>query len=549
VAAALLWVGQVVSAAEPLPRIRRIVIEHLPIFAENERLNDVPFLPDLTFVFEAANFIHSDTKRSVIRRELLVEEGDLADPRLLEESERNLRNLEYVRQARVFAVPVAPGEVDVIVHVQDTWTTEPRLSFSSGGGQRTSEIGIVEKNLFGYGKRINVRRREELDRTSNQVLYDDPRVWGSRWHFQGNYEDTSDGVIRQALLEYPFFSLQTPWAGGVRVSDLRERNRIFGPRGDVRSEFLRDQRLVEGRLGHRLPISDPHEVVHRLGVFYRDVDDDFGDTARGPVPTLVPEDRRESGPGIFYRREVVRFVRESHFDRFDRLEDLNLGNLLELELAVSSRAFGGTNDEPLLTVSDRQGFDFGPGRKAFLFGLVSGRYEDGDVRNAILEVEGIAYQRARWVLEQTLVARFKLDLGRHLDRDVQLFLGNDNGLRGFETRELVGSRRWVFNLEDRIFFVNDLFHLVSLGAVLFFDSGLVWNEFRRVGWKDFASSIGIGLRIGAPRSAAEKIWRLDLAIPLSGPDTDRFSPAVSFGSGQAFVAFVGPFDLQTSGGD
>ncbi|MGH7856478.1 MAG: BamA/TamA family outer membrane protein [Candidatus Binatia bacterium] len=534
--------------AEPHPRIRRIVIEHLGVFGPDERLDDVPLLPDLTFIFDAANFIHYDTRHYVIRRELLFREGDVADPKLLEESERNLRNLDYLRQSRVLTQPAGPGEVDVIIHVQDTWTTEPRLSFSSGGGSETSEFGIVEKNLFGRGKKITLRRREELDRTSNQMMYDDARIWGSRWHFAGNYEDTSDGTVRQGLIEYPFFALETPWSGGFRLSDLRERNTIFGEGGVERAEFLRKQEFFEARVGHRVGMSTPR-VVHRLGAFYRRIDDDFADRAFGPEPELVPEDRLESFPGLWYRREIVRFVRERRLSRFDRIEDLNLGNTLEVEAGYSAKAFEATENEPIVTLLDRQGFDFGPGRKAFLFGLLSTRYADGDVRSGILELEGIAFNRAHLFFEQTFVSRLKLDIGRNLDRDLQLFLGNDNGLRGFDTRELVGTRRVIFNLEDRIFFVNDLFHLVSLGAVLFFDSGAVWNRSRALGLDDFASSVGIGLRIGAPRSADEKIWRFDLAIPLSNAGRDRFMPEFSFGSRQAFVPFVGPFDLQTSGGD
>lgn len=527
------------------PRIRNVVIAHAGVFAEDERLDQIPFLPDLTFIFDVANLLHTDTKHSVIRRELLLDEGDPADPELIAESERNLRDLDYLRRARVFTRPVGPDEVDLIVHVQDTWTTEPRLSFSSGGGSERTEFGIVEKNLFGRGKRITLRRSEELDRDSNQVLYDDPRVWGSRWHFQGNYEDTSDGAVKQTLVEYPFFSLETPWAGGVRWSDVREENRIFAANGRERSVFLREQELFGADLGARLPFSND-DVVHRAGLFYRRIDDDFADEASGPEPGLVPEDRLESAPGLFYRREVVRFVREQHLSRFDRIEDLNIGNIFHAELGYSAEAFGADSDEPLLTLWDQQGFDFGPGDKAFLFGYVTGRHDEGELRNAIVELEGISFFRTRLLFEQTFVSRLKLDLGRNLDRDVQLFLGNDNGLRGFDTREFVGSRRFIFNLEDRVFFVNDLFHLVSLGAVLFFDAGAVWDRHRALGMDDLAASVGLGLRIGVPRSANEKIWRFDLAIPLSNAGSDRFIPQFSFGSGQAFQPFGGPFDLQTS---
>jgi outer membrane protein assembly factor BamA len=85
--------------------------------------------------------------------------------------------------------------------------------------------------------------------------------------------------------------------------------------------------------------------------------------------------------------------------------------------------------------------------------------------------------------------------------------------------------------------------------VMFFDSGYVWEHGDDVHPRDLVASAGIGLRIGIPRAAGEKVFRVDLAIPLTSNGGRQFEPAFSFGSGQAFTQFVGPFDLQTTGGD
>jgi hemolysin activation/secretion protein len=152
------------------------------------------------------------------------------------------------------------------------------------------------------------------------------------------------------------------------------------------------------------------------------------------------------------------------------------------------------------------------------------------------------------VFEQTLVSRVKTDLGRNLDKDVQLFLGNFNGLRGFDTRQFVGETRFIFNLEDRLFFVDELFHLVSLGAVVFFDSGYVWEPNQSVDFRDLATSIGIGLRIDAPRGSGEALFSLDVGVPLTDGGSGTHGPGITVTTGQAFDAFSGPFDLQSTSG-
>jgi surface antigen Omp85-like protein/surface antigen-like variable number repeat protein len=548
--AAVLGSASVATAANfdgPIPRIHAILVQNEPIFGPEDRLDDVPVLPDMTFIFRAANFLHIDTKEEVIRREMLVTEGDLADPHLLEQSERNIRALAYVREVKISTVPAGGDEVDVIVRTRDTWTTQPRASFSSGGGTQRSSFGLIETNVLGYGKKIRLLYRSGIDRSSSIFEYVDPRILGSRWTAGGQYQYTSDGRIGEGFLQYPFFSFDTPWGGEADYATRREKDRIFDHFGNELSRFRREQEAFFANVGHRLAISDD-EVVHRLGVFYRRVEDTFPDSAGADDSTLIPINRRQSEPGLFYHREEIRFVKEKHFKVFDRVEDLNLGNVFDAEVGYSSKALDALVDEPIATFSDRQGFDFGPGRKAFVHGLLTGRHDDGDLRNAVLELEGISYTRLNWSVEHTLVSHLKLDLGRNLDRDTQLILGNDNGLRGFDTRQFVGEKRFVFNLEDRVFFVNDLFHLLSLGAVAFFDSGYVWERNQGVDFRRLATSIGIGLRVDALRAAGEALFRLDLAFPLTDGGSGQHGPAVSIGAGQAFDAFSGPFDLQTATG-
>ncbi|MGH7899795.1 MAG: BamA/TamA family outer membrane protein, partial [Candidatus Binatia bacterium] len=541
-AAALSTLGAA-HADATFPRIRSIIVDNRPIFDPDERLDNVPLLPDMTFVFRAANFLHIDTKQEVIRREMLVREGDPADPHLLAESERNIRALAYVREVKVSTVPAGPGEVDVIVATRDTWTLQPRASFASGGGTRKSSFGLVESNLLGYGKKIRVLHRSGIDRSASLFEYIDPRILGSRWRAGGQYQDTSDGRIAEGFFDYPFYSFETPWSGGAEYVSRREKARIFDHFGNEIAEFRREQEAFFARVGRRLPISD-EQVVHRLGVFYRRTEDTFPDSTADSL--LLPFDRRQSAPGLFYHREEIRFVKEKHFRVLDRVEDFNLGNTFDAEISYSAKALDALVDEPIATVVDRHGFDFGPGRKAFVHGLVTARHHHGDFRNAVLEVEGISYNRVNWLIEHTLVSHLKFDLGRNLDRDVQLILGNDNGLRGFDTRQFVGEKRFIFNLEDRMFFIDDLFHLLSLGAVVFFDTGYVWKRNQGVDFRRLATSVGIGLRVDALRAAGEAIFRLDLAFPLTDGGSGQHGAAVSIGAGQAFDAFSGPFDLQTT---
>src|SRR6478672_8464112 len=93
------------ARADETPRIGRITIHALNVFSPEEAARG--------WVYRAADALHIETRASVIRKFLLFQEGDPYDPTRLEETERNLRVLPFLKAASV--VPGLPhgGLVDV----------------------------------------------------------------------------------------------------------------------------------------------------------------------------------------------------------------------------------------------------------------------------------------------------------------------------------------------------------------------------------------------------------------------------------------------------
>src|SRR6266581_1537757 len=162
-----------------------------------------------------ANKLHFETREYVIRRELLFQEGDPADPDVLYESERNLRRLVFLHDnTRIETVARDDGRVDVIVHTRDIWTTRPNVSVSRQGNQTTGRFSFSEQNLAGLGKQIGLSLKKDLDRDSGGIEYADPRLLGTRWALDTAYFSRSDGILYAADVDRPFFSALTPYSGG-----------------------------------------------------------------------------------------------------------------------------------------------------------------------------------------------------------------------------------------------------------------------------------------------------------------------------------------------
>ena len=149
--------------------------------------------------YRAANKIHISTRQRIIRRELLFATGDRVDAERLEQTERNLRALSFLRDARVEAVPVdgdGDGQaerVDVRVVTWDTWSLTPRIDFEQVDDRTIWEAGVSENNLLGLGKSVAAWHRTDLDRTTDRVLYRDPQLAGSRFSLTASLADLSDG--------------------------------------------------------------------------------------------------------------------------------------------------------------------------------------------------------------------------------------------------------------------------------------------------------------------------------------------------------------------
>src|ERR1700679_1631375 len=169
-------------------------------------------------LFKLADRLHVRTKHATIQAQLLFASGDKYLARKLADTERVLRLLPYVYDARIVPVHYADGKVDIKVITNDVWTLSLGISFSRSGGTNDSKFILQDTNLLGWGKTLQVSRGSTVDRTSNTIGWIDPNVLGSRWTSAATYSDSSDGSQRAVLVAQPFYSLDAPWS--TKISAL-----------------------------------------------------------------------------------------------------------------------------------------------------------------------------------------------------------------------------------------------------------------------------------------------------------------------------------------
>lgn len=503
----------VTSAGEGADSTKVIRAVHI---TRNDVFPTIPGKP--AFLYRWANALHVVTRESVIRHDLLFKEGDRYDPELLEESERRLRRLPYLGEARITASTTDGNAVDVSVVTQDQWSTLLSYILSQNPGRTIFGGSVEEYNFLGRGKRLFGEVRHELNiGTRFTFRYTDPQVLGSRWTSR---ETLIRGPFIKSLsgqLVRPFFSLDTRWAYGVSGSTNDEKLRLFTDGLEVSRLRLESQRfdLFAARaFGRRF-----HKRRVQLGYAFRNRD--FS-SLKDLTTTPVPADELIHSLNLRLTLENIFFKKERRLDKFLRTEDLTLGNQTTISLGRTGLPVPRGVRRFELAVQRREAHEIFT--KQYVFATVA--FQTLFERDTITSLRMQYYNKV--FPRQTLAFNLAFDYGRDLEASRQFLLGGDSGLRGYGSRQFSGNKRLLINLEDRLFSSLNIL-TVAFGGVVFTDAGNVWPEGVPVKLADLNYSVGAGLRLGYTKSPDSRVGRFDFAWALNGGGF-----AVSIGVDQVF---------------
>jgi outer membrane protein assembly factor BamA len=462
-------------------------------------------------LFRLANKLHIRTKPATVRAQLLFASGDKYLARKLAETERALRLLPYVYEARIIPMHYAAGKVDIRVTTKDVWTLSPGISFGRSGGTNDTKLNLQDTNLFGWGKTLQISHGDTVDRSTDNIAYMDHNVFGSRWTAALAYSDSSDGSQRSFQAAHPFYSLDAPWS--VKVTALSfDRTVSRYDLGDIVDQFNDNQSSYELSGGISSGLVDGWVKRLTFGIRYdRSV---FMQTPLTTFPAKVlPPDRILSYPFVGFDILQDAYKKVGDQNEIGRTEDLYFGTEITGEIGLSNGAFGADRNAVMLAAKALRGLELPNQQQLFLTGDFASRIEDGRAKNLIANAAAKYYWR--WRENWLLYAGLSGTVTDALDPDMQLLLGGDNGLRGYPLRFESGTSRALFTVEQRVFTDWYPFRLARVGAAVFADVGRTWGS-GAIGNSDpgLLKDVGFGLRFGNTRTGLGNVLHIDFAFPL-----------------------------------
>jgi hypothetical protein len=486
-------------------RIAEIQVERQDVF-------DLSNPKENTWLGRGGNWLHRSTREEVIRRALLFQPGDRVNVRRIHETERLLRSLAFLKDARIDPEPLPDGTVRAHVWVRDAWTLKLGGGYQQLGGQKSTGLGLQEQNLLGTGKTLAFTYSRNPTQSAGTFAYGDPQLFGSSWTLNTQYQSLSNGTARALNLQRPFLSQDTPWSVTVQLASTDSALSVYDRTIGIYSAPSRIDSLT---LGAAWAARRTELDAWRPGVAVVGQEASYGPLTTLAAPEGLPAPdlalRRLRGPALTLSYLADRYRVFRDMLGMDTPEDYNLGWAGSLQAGRYLPAWG--SSESAFFGQSQLSKGWSASERGLLLGQasVSGRRGPGGWADTLADLTLTGYWKA--TPHQVTAGRLELDAACRPDPEDVYYLGASQGLLGYRNNLHPGDARWMLSLNQRMLTEQRWLGLVRLGFVAFTDAGAI-HRLDGGGWSPVYADLGGGLRLGDLKSSLGKVILVTMAVPL-----------------------------------
>lgn len=401
---------------------------------------------------KTVNTLHIESRRRTILNYVLIKRNDTLDLLLLKESERLLRSTGFIRDVRTDLRPVkgTRDSVDIYIYSQDYWSIKPDIVATTS----RVKYRVNDRNFMGFGHVFDLQVTDLLKESSPLILdgsYTIPSLGTSYIAPRIYYGTSEENNIRGIVINRPFYSPITQWAGGI---DLFSRVYTDSIRftSDTIFEYTYRSFTTDIWAGYsarlRKGITE-EERSTRLVSAVR--------FARTRYPKLKPETSQMQelfSGGELYLASLSFSGRKYETDRyifkFGDAEDVPDGRKLTVTSGIENRI---TGSRYYFGISGAIGTYYG--KLGYLYsGIGIGSFIQRDVKSiGLLRTEVIYFSPLikfnRWYIRNFADIRFIYGMNRASNE--YLYLNAENGIPGYREELPKGYSRLTLTFQSVIF--------------------------------------------------------------------------------------------------
>jgi hypothetical protein len=486
--------------------IRNITIKRLDPFGTN--IND-PNLNKASGFSAFLNNTHATTKEFVIRSYLLFREGDKISSFNVSESERLIRRLKYIDDARIILIPVSDDMVDIHIVTRDMYSLGLYYEIR---GTKAGTVDLFERSLLGLGHEFEVSfpydYYVDYYGFGYQLSYMARNISRSLIDATATYSNALGKEYYELNIQRKFLTAATKYAGGFKI----------------REEFT----------GNDLDTLDSRETVE-----YNKVDLWMGTSIRLDKSNLsrLVLSARYVNNNVYERPEIsstsyyslqkyklllgsITLVKQEYFKtnliyNFGRTEDLPYGSQLSITAGKEINEFKERNYYGLSASLANRPNELG----YFYAGASFGIYGHDDIKEQgalDLEFDYISNLISLGKYRIRHFSSLRYTRGYNRFDDEYLRIGESTGIRGFSNDTIRPDQRLIFNYE-----------LVSFSPIYIYGFRFAFYGYTDIGVfkngdsfklnSNAVSEIGLGLRIRNDNLIFKTIQLRFSYFPLSPP--------------------------------
>jgi len=497
--------------------IRNILIREINIFAAT--IYDTSHV-SVSWLEKSAYSLHSGTRNSVIKRNLLVSEGEKVNVLDLEENERIIRDLPYIMDAR-FLVKQIPGcadSVDLVLLIKDLW---PVAFGAEMTDVNSGNAGLWNVNLLGFGHQLRVNAYWDTDKapwTGYNISHGIPNIYGTFVKSRLSYTRKWDTDSWAASLSRDFSTTELKYAGAAlfeRTNTVLNINLTDTSLLNIQTNYINSDIWV-GRL---FPLySNTHTGLNsQMFVAARAYKLNYSE---GPETSENFLYRYQSKEQILLTLaySMQGFRRDNLIYSIDRTEDVPYGFLIELTGGMERGQYA---NRPYIGTKIYAGRYIGP-LGYFNAGFQYGTFlKKNNIEQSIIDARlryfsnllFIGQSHMRWFLSFNYQKLIKPYEGTFLS------LENRYGIEGLNGESMRGDEKIFISLESTLFSPIKLlgFHFNFFALA---DMGVVRNSISAYTANDFYSGIGAGIRIRNDLLVFDALEIKFTFYPNKPPDSD-----------------------------
>jgi len=404
------------------------------------------------WVEKNGNSIHIKTKKLAIRNVLLIRENKPLDSLLVKESLRLIRTQSYINRVAITTKLIAKNgdSVDIFIRVLDTWSLLPRLEVTDS----KFNFRLNERNFFGSGHTLNsqYQKRYTDGKSAYNLEYIVPNIKNTFVKTALIYfKDLDDNFGKTIVIDRPFYSPFTKWAGGVNLSQ------------QFRSDTLSDVNLVYARqnfkynsqdfwAGYAFRISKENNENYRvtnLIVSGRLLNVEYLESPTleyDPIDFYSSEHFFLSGIGISTRK----YVQDKYIFKNGIVEDVPIGKIYGITAGYQIK-----NNRERFYLGGQASFG-----NYFKWGFLSLNFELGTFFNkSVSDQTAFTFQAnyftnlfeiGKWKVRQFIKPQLTIGINRQKTIGDQLSINEDYGIQGFRSA-LYGNQKAMLTFQTQTY--------------------------------------------------------------------------------------------------